>query len=61
MKRVLLRNIPDLAQELDPVINAFDPWARGSWSVLQPVLEASAWSKKDDSFQGKDLPDPSCK
>jgi hypothetical protein len=28
LKRVLLRNIPDLRAELQPVINAFDPWAR---------------------------------
>lgn len=28
MKRVLLRAIPELADELRPVINAFDPWAR---------------------------------
>ena len=28
MKRVLLRAIPQLAAELAPVINAFDPWSR---------------------------------
>jgi hypothetical protein len=28
LKRVLLRNIPELAGELDGVVNAFDPWAR---------------------------------
>jgi len=28
LKRVLLRNIPELKMELGPVINAFDPWAR---------------------------------
>ncbi len=28
LKRVLLRNIPELQVELGPVINAFDPWAR---------------------------------
>ncbi len=28
LKRVLLRNIPDLKDELLPVKNAFDPWAR---------------------------------
>ena len=28
MKRVLLRNIPELTPELQAVINAFDPWAR---------------------------------
>ncbi|MES1258027.1 MAG: peroxidase family protein [Acidobacteriota bacterium] len=28
LKRVLLRNIPELASELQPVVNVFDPWAR---------------------------------
>jgi hypothetical protein len=28
LKRVLLRNIPELSSELQNVINAFDPWAR---------------------------------
>ena len=28
LKRVLLRTMPELGPELEPVINAFDPWAR---------------------------------
>ena len=28
LKRVLLRNVPQLRDELMPVVNAFDPWAR---------------------------------
>jgi hypothetical protein len=28
LKRVLLRTIPELKAELEPVINVFDPWAR---------------------------------
>ena len=28
MKRVLQRAMPELADELDPVVNVFDPWAR---------------------------------
>ena len=28
MKRVLLRTIPELAEELEGVVNTFDPWAR---------------------------------
>ncbi len=28
LKRVLLRNVPELAPELQHVVNAFDPWAR---------------------------------
>jgi hypothetical protein len=37
LKRVLLRNIPELSAELDTVVNAFDPWARdrGQYYCLQ--------------------------
>ena len=37
LKRVLLRTIPELKAELDPVINVFDPWARdrGEYYSLQ--------------------------
>jgi len=37
LKRVLLRNVPELNQALAPVVNAFDPWARdrGSYYSLQ--------------------------
>ena len=37
LKRVLLRTMPELAPELDPVVNAFDPWARdrGEYYSLQ--------------------------
>ena len=37
LKRVLLRTIPDLAPELEHVVNVFDPWARdrGEYYSLQ--------------------------
>jgi hypothetical protein len=37
MKRVLLRTMPELKDELQSVINAFDPWARdrGNYYSLQ--------------------------
>lgn len=37
LKRVLRRTIPELKSELDPVINAFDPWTRdrGEYYSLQ--------------------------
>ena len=37
LKRVLLRTIPELASELDHVVNVFDPWARdrGEYYSLQ--------------------------
>jgi hypothetical protein len=44
LKRVLLRNVPELRQALAPVVNAFDPWARdrGDYYSLQwkPLPEA---------------------
>jgi Animal haem peroxidase len=37
LKRVLLRTVPELKSELDPVLNVFDPWARdrGDYYSLQ--------------------------
>jgi hypothetical protein len=37
LKRVLIRNIPELSEELSHVVNAFDPWARdrGEYYSLQ--------------------------
>ena len=52
LKRVLLRTIPELKAELDPVINIFDPWARdrGDYYSLQwkprPGAEADMLSKR---------------
>jgi hypothetical protein len=45
LKRVLLRNIPELQAELAPVVNAFDPWARdrGAYYSLQ-------WKPRPDSL-----------
>lgn len=44
MKRVLLRNIPELAPELDRVVNAFDPWARD-----RGVYYGLAWKPRPDA------------
>lgn len=50
MKRVLLRTVPELAGELQHVVNVFDPWARdrGDYYSLQwkPQPRAAA----DDAF-----------
>jgi hypothetical protein len=54
LKRVLLRNIPELQAELGPVINAFDPWARDrdTYYSLQWKARPDAWS--DPAFGGKE-------
>jgi len=52
LKRVLLRNIPELASELGPVINAFDPWARDRGQYYSLQWQQRAGAEADDSFQG---------
>lgn len=44
LKRVLLRNVPELAPELQHVVNAFDPWARdrGQYYTLDWVPQPAA-------------------
>ena len=52
LKRVLLRTVPELGAELEPVVNVFDPWARnrGEYYSLQwtprPGAEADEAFKK---------------
>jgi hypothetical protein len=54
MKRVLLRTMPELKQELDSVVNAFDPWARdrkadGAYYSVRWTPRADA--KDDPAFK----------
>jgi hypothetical protein len=51
LKRVLLRTIPELQPELDPVVNAFDPWARdrGEYYSLKWVPRPGA--EADPAFR----------
>jgi hypothetical protein len=50
LKRILLRNIPELASELDPVINAFDPWARDRGQYYSLAWKPRPGAETDDSF-----------
>ncbi len=52
MKRVLLRTVPELRDELAHVVNVFDPWARdrGDYYCLDWVPREGAES--DPAFQG---------
>jgi hypothetical protein len=52
LKRVLLRNIPELAPELAPVINAFDPWARDRGQYYSLQWQQRPGAEPDDSFPG---------
>ena len=50
LKRVLLRNIPELAAELDPVVNAFDPWARDRGEYYTVDWKPRRGAESDDAF-----------
>ncbi|MCC7273354.1 MAG: oxygenase [Alphaproteobacteria bacterium] len=52
LKRILLRTMPELAAELDSVVNAFDPWARdrGAYYSL-------AWKPRPDAVEDEAFAD----
>lgn len=52
-KRVLLRNIPELAPELAGVVNGFDPWARARGEYYSVDWKPRKGAGTDDSFQKK--------
>jgi hypothetical protein len=51
LKRVLLRTIPELAPELDPVINAFDPWARDRGEYYSLQWKPRPGAESDPAFK----------
>ena len=51
LKRVLLRNIPELKSELDPVINAFDPWARDRGQYYSLAWKPRPGAESDPAFK----------
>jgi hypothetical protein len=51
MKRVLMRNIPELKLELDPVINAFDPWARDRGEYYSLTWKPRPGAETDEAFK----------
>jgi hypothetical protein len=51
MKRVLMRNIPELKAELDPVVNAFDPWARDRGNYYTLEWKPRRGAESDDAFK----------
>ena len=50
MKRMLMRNIPELSQELQNVVNAFDPWARDRGKYYSLAWKPRPGAESDDSF-----------
>lgn len=52
LKRVLLRNIPELSHELAGVINAFDPWARDRGEYYSLQWKPRPGAETDEAFPG---------
>jgi hypothetical protein len=50
LKRVLLRTMPELAGELQGVVNVFDPWARDRGEYYSLQWKARPGAEDDDAF-----------
>ena len=51
LKRVLLRTMPELAPELQHVVNAFDPWARDRGEYYSLAWKPRQGAESDEAFQ----------
>src|SRR5260370_14764608 len=51
LKRVLLRNMPELAPELQHVVNAFDPWARDRREYYSLDWKPRKGAESDEAFK----------
>ncbi len=51
LKRVLLRTIPELGAELDPVVNVFDPWARDRGEYYSLEWKPRRGAESDPAFK----------
>jgi len=51
LKRVLLRTIPELADELAPVVNVFDPWSRDRGEYYDLAWTPRPGAGDDDGFR----------
>ncbi len=51
LKRVLLRNIPELSGELEHVVNAFDPWARDRGEYYGLGWKPRVGAEGDEAFR----------
>ena len=50
LKRLLLRNIPEIKDELMHVKNAFDPWARDRGEYYSLAWKARTGAESDPAF-----------
>jgi hypothetical protein len=51
LKRILLRNMPELREELLPVVNVFDPWARERGDYYSLAWKPRADAQDDPAFE----------
>ena len=56
LKRVLLRTMPELAGELQAVVNVFDPWARDRGEYYSLQWKARAGAEEDEAFGSGQVP-----
>jgi len=50
MKRIMMRNLPELTPELDSVVNAFDPWARDRGEYYSLAWKPRPGAESDEAF-----------
>ena len=50
LKRVLLRTLPELADELQGVVNLFDPWARDRGEYYSTQWKPRRGAEGDEAF-----------
>lgn len=53
LKRVLLRTIPEMGEELAHVVNAFDPWARDRGEYYSPLWKPRPGAESDAAFKAE--------
>ncbi len=51
-KRVLQRTVPELREQLEPVVNVFDPWARDRGDYYSLEWKARPGAEEDPAFGG---------
>jgi hypothetical protein len=51
LKRILLRTIPELAPELEHVVNVFDPWARDRGDYYSLQWKPRPGAESDEAFK----------
>ena len=51
MKRVLMRTMPELRAELEPVVNVFDPWARDRGEYYSLEWKPRPGAEGDEAFR----------